>query len=208
MTNRSDVSEVCTVNQKLTGIVASAVGVLLAASSAWAANVSGLPGDRGRLGSGVQPLTQSQVHHPGWKVPGPPIALAVEAARAIASGCRQYHLGVAVVNSQGQPILGYIPDGSNPMHFYWALRKAYTAVIFKVPTSQLVAKAQHDPAFAARIKANPNFMAFIGGLPLKVNGKVIGAIGVSGSEPGHHDEQCGMIGLRKIDAALMAASPR
>jgi len=188
---------------RLAGILTGAAGILMAASSAWAVGSGGLlPGDRGRPGDGVEPLTQSQVHHPRWKVPAPPIDLAVEAAQAIASGCSQYHLGVAVVNSQGQPILGYIPNGSNPMHFYWALRKAYTAVIFKTRTSKLVDRARHDPALAARIKAGPNLMAFVGGLPLEINGKIIGAIGVSGSEPGHHDEQCGMIGYRKIEAAL------
>lgn len=193
---------------RLTCVLTCAAGLLLATSTTWAATKALLPGDRGRMADGVQPLTESHVHHPRWKVTAPPIKLAVEAAEAIASGCSQYPLGIAVVNSQGQPILGYIPDGSNPMHFYWAVRKAYTAVVFKVPTSQLVVKAQHDPAFAARIKADPNLMAFIGGLPLKVDGKVIGAIGVSGSEPGHHDEQCGMFGYRKIEAALRKQGKR
>lgn len=191
-------------NYRQTLIGTAAMALLLASPSTWAAGSNLLPGDHGQLNHGVEPLTQSHAHHPRWKVPAPPIQLAVDAAQAIAKGCKQYPLGVAIVNSQGQPILGYIPNGSNPMHFYWALRKAYTAVVFKVPTSQLVSKAQHDPAFAARLRANPNLMAFIGGLPIKENGEVIGAIGVSGSEPGHHDEQCGMYGYRMIEAALKA----
>lgn len=191
-------------NYRQTLTATAAMALLLTSPATWAAGNTLLPGDRGQLNHGVEPLKQSNVHHPRWKVPAPPIQLAVEAARAIARGCRQYPLGVAIVNSQGQPILGYIPDGSNPMHFYWALRKAYTAVVFKVPTSQLVPKAQHDPAFAARLRANPNLMALIGGLPIRENGKIIGAIGVSGSEPGHHDEQCGMYGYRIIETALKA----
>jgi uncharacterized protein GlcG (DUF336 family) len=189
-------------NKRLGGKLTVAVAVLLAASSAWAVNGSGLPGDHGRPDNGVQPVKIPELRHPRWKVAAPPIELAIDAAQAIAGGCKQYRLGIAVVNSEGQPILGYIPDGSNPMHFYFALRKAYTAVVFKVPTSQLIPKARQDAALAARIKADSNLAVFVGGLPLKVNGKVIGAIGVSGAEPGSHDEQCGMIGYRKIEAAL------
>jgi uncharacterized protein GlcG (DUF336 family) len=132
----------------------------------------------------------------------PAIALAVEAAQAIASGCKQYALGVAVVNSAGEPILVYLPDGSEPSHGYTAVRKAYTAAKLKTDTTPLVEKAQKDPEFAATIKADPNLMAFHGGLLLKAGTEVLGAIGVSGAEPGGHDDECGTIGLNKIKDRL------
>ena len=128
--------------------------------------------------------------------------MAVEAARSIAEGCKQFHLGVAVVNAEGAPVLIYIPDGSNTSHAYMAMRKAYTAVTFKVPTSQLVAKAQQDADFAAKIHANTNLLAYSGGVVLKVGDEVIGGIGVSGGEPGHHDEECALAGLEKIKDRL------
>jgi uncharacterized protein GlcG (DUF336 family) len=136
------------------------------------------------------------------KVPAPPIALALEAAQAIAQGCKQYALGLAVVDAKGLPRLVYIPDQSQSSHAYTAIRKAYTAVTFKVLTSTLVAKAQTDPAFAAQIRADPNLMAFKGGIPLFENGQLIGAIGVSGAEPGGHDEECGLIGYNAIKSQL------
>jgi len=132
----------------------------------------------------------------------PAIALAVEAAEAIAQGCRQYALGAAVVDSEGRPILVYLPDGSEPSHGYTAIRKAYTAVKMKTNTTALVEKAQKDPAFAAQFNSDPNLMAFHGGLLLKVGDEIIGAIGVSGAEPGGHDDECGMIGLNKIKDRL------
>ena len=79
-----------------------------------------------------------------------------------------------------------------------ALRKGYTAVTFKTPTSQLAAKAQQDASFAAQIKTDPSFMAYSGAILLKVGDEIIGAIAVSGAEPGHHDEECALIGLEKI----------
>jgi uncharacterized protein GlcG (DUF336 family) len=65
-----------------------------------------------------------------------------------------------------------------------------------------VEQAQKDPAFAAKIKADPNLMAFHGGLLLEVGAEVIGAIGVSGAEPGGHDDECGTIGLNRIKDRL------
>jgi len=181
----------------------AAVGIaaVLTVSTAFAAD-SGFPGDKARPGdNGVMRVNPQQTPMPPPPPPvrAPAIDLALQAALAIAQGCKQYTLGVAVVNAEGVPILTYIPDGSEAGHTYTAIRKAYTAIAFKVPTSQLISKAQQDPQFAAKIQANPNFIAFGGGIPLKVGNDIIGAIGVSGAA---HDEDCGMIGLAKIKDRL------
>jgi len=184
-----------------------------AASMAMAADSNDhLPGDSGRMGavlpSGPPPGGAAGPGGPGGggmpknTARAPAIALAVEAAEAIAQGCKQYALGAAVVDSQGRPILVYLPDGSEPGHGYTAIRKAYTAVKMKTNTTALVERAQKDPAFAAQFNSDPNLMAFHGGLLLKVGDEIIGAIGVSGAEPGGHDDECGMIGLNKIKDRL------
>ena len=181
-----------------------AAGLLIIATSAVAAP-GALPGDQGRFANGVQPVNpppRPPGPMPRATVRAPSIQLALEAAQAIARGCRQYPLGVTIVNAQGAPILIYIPNGSDPSHGYTALRKAYTAITFRAPTSQLVKKAQQDPQLAARIEADPNLMAFSGGLLLKAGDEIIGAIGVSGAEPGGHDEECGLIGWRRIKGRL------
>jgi uncharacterized protein GlcG (DUF336 family) len=178
---------------------------LLSAAATSVADSSGLPGDHGRFMDGVFPV------NPPPRPPGPmpratakapAINLAVKAAQTIAEDCKQYPLGVAVVDAAGAPTLIYTPDGSDPSHGYTALRKAYTAVTFKVATSQLVKKAQQDAAFAAKIKADPNLMAFSGGILVKAGDEIIGAIGVSGAEPGGHDEECALKGLEKIKSQL------
>ena len=171
---------------------------------------SELPGDVARPGdNGVpRPNPQPTAAVPAPRPPpppaaqAPPIELALQVARAIAQACKQYPLGVAVVNSEGAPILVYIPDGSEAAHTYTAIRKAYTTVKFKVPTSDLTIRTARDPHFAATIKADPNLIAFKGGLPLRAGNNIIGAIGVSGAEPGGHDEECGMIGIASIQDQL------
>ena len=183
-----------------------AAALLLSATFAAALGQS-LPGDTGRMMGGIPPAGP-QPRPPGGrmmmpaKAPAPPLKLALQAAEAIAEGCHQYGLGIAVVDSKGAPRLVYIPDQSTSGHAFTAIRKAYTAITFKVPTSTLVTKAQTDPAFAAKIHADPNLMAFKGGLPLTEDGQVIGAIGVSGAEPGGHDEECAMIGYNAIKSQL------
>ena len=180
--------------------------LVLGGVSAHAAG-SGLPGDNGRPMEGIpnpnpapRPAGAMPSRPPAARAPG--IDLAVEAARAIAEGCKQYRLAVAVVNSEGAPVLIYLPDGSEASHDYMAVRKAYSAVVFKMPTSQLTSKAQQDPEVAARIKADPNLVAFSGGLLLKAGDEIIGALGVSGAEPGGHDAECGAIGVDKIQSRL------
>jgi uncharacterized protein GlcG (DUF336 family) len=180
------------------------IAALLAAGAA-RADGSGLPGDHGRPGDGVpaiNPPPRPPTPMPRATARAPAIDLAVTAAQAIAAGCKQFALGVAVVNAVGEPILIYLPDGSAPSHGYMAMRKAYSAISFKAPTSQVRPKAQQDAELAAQIKANPNLVAYSGGILLKVGDETIGAIGVSGAEPGAHDEECALIGLGKIKDQL------
>ncbi len=181
--------------------------ILLSTSSALAEG-DRLPGDNGRgVNGGILPTTPQVI--PATPAPwpkvtrAPSIELAMVAAKAIAEGCKQFPLGVAVVNSEGAPILTYIPDGARAGHTFTAIRKAYSAVTLKAPTSQFTAKAQQgDADILAKLKADPNLMSYAGGIPLKVGDEIIGAIGVSGAEPGRHDERCGLIGLEKIKDQL------
>jgi uncharacterized protein GlcG (DUF336 family) len=186
-------------------MLVGAAGWVITASSALAAGGTGLPGDHGRNNDGIMPVAQAAPAQPAAQPqPQPPLPRApdigtmVKTAEAIAAECKQFKLGVTVVNAEGAPVLVYIPNGSNPSHAFTAMRKAITAVTFKTNTSALVTKGQQDPEFAAKIKADPNLLAFSGGILLKSGDDVIGAIGVSGSEPGHHDEECGLKGMAKV----------
>ena len=189
-------------NSRLVSILAGAGLALAVGGSALAAG-DRLPGDIGKPGDqGVMPTTTGPRPPARVLPPAPSVAVALKAAQAIAAGCKQYPLGIAVVNSVGGPILTYIPDGSQPLHSYMAIRKAYSALTFKANSSTMVAKAQQDPAVAAQVKADPNLVGYSGGILLKSGDKIIGAIGVSGAEPGGHDEECGMIGLAAIQGDL------
>jgi uncharacterized protein GlcG (DUF336 family) len=171
-----------------------------------------LPGDRGPMGGGARaggggggagaatdaPRPPAAPRPPDVVAPTPTMAVAMKAAQAIAEACKQYPMALAITDSQGVAKLIYVPDGSAAWHGYSAVRKAYTAVVFKTDSSKILQKAREDAETMEKFKADPNLQAQSGGLVLMVGDKLIGAIGVSGAEPGGHDEECGLVGLEKI----------
>jgi uncharacterized protein GlcG (DUF336 family) len=186
-------------------IVGSALMIAcVAAGAASAPAGNGFPGDKGRPFDGLP-------FPPGPPPPRPPerplprslaLDLSLEAAKAIVEACKGYHVGVSIIDAAGTPKLYYIPDGTDGSHAYTGFRKAYTALTFKMPTSQVGALTKTDPAVVARIKADTNLLTFAGGMVLKVGEEVIGAVGVSGAEPSAKDEECGLVGISKIEDRL------
>lgn len=137
----------------------------------------------------------------GADAPGPSLALAIEAAQAALAACAADGLkvGVSVIDSTGQPRATLSADGTSGGHVYTGVRKGLTALAFGEPTSQVSEQAKADPAVANRIA--PNMAAMAGAVPLMVNGKAIGAVGVSGASS-QQDEKCAAAGADKIKARL------
>lgn len=82
-----------------------------------------------------------------------------------------------------------------------AMDKAYTAASFRFPTSQWAdALAGFPPVVQQNILQRPRLVVFGGGIPIEVEGEVIGAIGVSGGSV-EQDEQCAAAGLAALHAS-------
>jgi uncharacterized protein GlcG (DUF336 family) len=140
---------------------------------------------------------------PDVVAPSVPIDLAVELARAIVVACKGYHVGVSILDAAGMPKLYYIADGTGGTHAYTGYRKANTALSFKMPSGQVAAAAQADPALAAKLAADSNnFVTWAGGVLIMSGKELLGAVGVSGAEPSAKDEACALEGLKKIQARL------
>ena len=176
----------------------------VAAGAASAPAGSGFPGDKGRPFDGLPfPPGPPPPRPPERPLPrSPALDLSLEAAKAIVEACKGYHVGVSIIDAAGTPKLYYIPDGTDGSHAYTGFRKAYTALTFKMPTSQVGALTKTDPAVVARIKADTNLLTFAGGMVLKAGEDIIGAVGVSGAEPSAKDEECGLVGISKIKDRL------
>jgi uncharacterized protein GlcG (DUF336 family) len=181
------------------------------AIATWAASAdetkeksAAFPGDIGRPFDGL-PLPNGPARRSPWPSRPPParalaLDLALQAAQEAVAACTGSHVGVAIIDAGGTPKLYYIPDGTAGFHAYTGFRKAYTALVFKMPTSELGTLSKTDASIAAKITADTNFLSFAGGVPIRVGDEIIGAIGVSGAEPSSIDEKCANAGLAKIQA--------
>ena len=161
----------------------------------------------GTFGSGPPPTppppgAPTPAARPRIPARGPSIDLAYEAAKAAIASCTGKPIGVAVVDKSGQAKLVYIPDGSVTDNASTAIRKANTALLIGAPSNQLYARATADKTLATKVLNNPNYIIWGGGLPIMVNGEVIGAIGVSGGGPEGIDDGCAKAGLDAIQDRL------
>jgi uncharacterized protein GlcG (DUF336 family) len=187
------------------------IAALLIAASTSAtpapATTSRFPGDMDRPFDGlpVPPGPRPPRPPEGEPAKAPSLELALEAAKAVVEACKGFHVGVSVIDASGAPKLYYITDGAKGSHAYVGFRKAYTALTFKMPTSQVAALSKTDSAVAGKIVADTNLLSWAGGIPLMAGDEVIGAIGVSGAEPSAKDEECGLVGANKIKDRLKSA---
>jgi uncharacterized protein GlcG (DUF336 family) len=121
------------------------------------------------------------------------------ASEGVASCQRQgYAETIVVVDADGvrQAVLRGDRAGSHSLDS--ANDKAYTAATFKSDTGALVERAKTVPGFAALFTQIPHLVLFGGGIVIKLNDEVIGAIGAAGAPGANLDEACARAGLDKI----------
>lgn len=87
---------------------------------------------------------------------------------------------IAVVDAQGGNILFHRMDGSLPASTGLAAGKAWTAAAYRMGTDELGAAAQPGGMLFGAGHTDIRVVLFGGGLPCRVGGAVIGAIGISG----------------------------
>src|SRR5580693_4712491 len=90
-------------------------------------------------------------------------------------------MNVAVVDGGGN-LVAHVPmDGAWIGSIDISQKKAYTSRAFDISTKDLAAHSQSGGQFFGIHASNDGrIMIFAGGIPLKKDGKVVGAIGVSG----------------------------
>jgi len=104
---------------------------------------------------------------------------------------------VAVVDSSGTLMALLRADGAFSASVEIARDKAYTAATFGVSTDQLCAALNQNEILREGIALRPNIILFGGGLPIKEEQQVIGAIGVSGGSE-DEDRACAEAGVRAL----------
>jgi uncharacterized protein GlcG (DUF336 family) len=92
-------------------------------------------------------------------------------------------------------------DGAPILSIEMAQNKAYTA-LFGVSTQDFFNFIQGDPSLLAGIPTLARVAAWGGGFPIKVNGEVVGAIGLSGAPAVQNDVDCARAALALISDAM------
>jgi uncharacterized protein GlcG (DUF336 family) len=107
-----------------------------------------------------------------------------------------YGVSVVVVDRAGNTIVALRSDKAGPHTMENARRKAYTAMTFRVSTTEYAKRyADNNPVVHQQVTL-PNVIAIPGGLPIKAGDEVIGGVGLSGT-PGK-DEPCVQAGIDKV----------
>jgi len=133
---------------------------------------------------------------------GPPITLEQAkkpAAAALAEAAKnKWTMAVAIVDTSGNLVYYEKMDNTQIASATVAIDKARAAAIYKRPT-----KAMQDALAAGgtglRILRLRDAMPVEGGIPLVIDGKIVGAIGVSG-DSSEHDNLCATAGAAVINA--------
>src|ERR1700733_5544270 len=113
--------------------------------------------------------------------------LVVKAAVAKAKEIGQ-PMNVAVVDAGANLTAFTRMDGAWLGSIDIAINKAFTAKAFDISTQALGENSQPgDQFFGIHVSNHTRVMIFAGGLPIKENGQVVGAVGVSGGS-GEQDE--------------------
>lgn len=88
---------------------------------------------------------------------------------------------IAVVDTGGNLVAQVRMDGAWIGSIDIALNKAFTSRAFDIATKDLAKLSQPgNPFYGIHVSNHGRVMIFAGGMPLKRDGKVVGAIGVSG----------------------------
>ncbi|HEV7878490.1 heme-binding protein [Bradyrhizobium sp.] len=115
-------------------------------------------------------------------------------ARARAIGVSE---NVAILDDGGNLKAFSRMDGAPILSIEIAQNKAYTA-LFGVPTQDFFNFIQRDPSLLAGIPTLARVAAYGGGFPIKVDGEIVGAIGVSGAPMVQNDVDCARAALALV----------
>ncbi|WP_435060254.1 GlcG/HbpS family heme-binding protein [Streptomyces sp. bgisy060] len=124
------------------------------------------------------------------------IEAAVKAARATldAAGAEGQRVSVAVVDRNGNTLVTLRGDGAGPQSYESAVKKAFTAVSWNAPTSELAERLTNAP----NLKDIPGTLFLGGGAPVTAKGAPIAGIGVAGAPSGDLDEKFARIGVASL----------
>ena len=132
-----------------------------------------------------------------------PMSMAGKAIQASLDACKKdgYRVSVSIVDRAGVLRAMGRADGAGPHTVDSSRKKAYTAASLRRPTTELAELINKVPTLQALREMNEEVLILGGGLPIEIDGEVVGGIGVGGAPGAHLDDACAQAGLDAIGAA-------
>src|SRR6185436_11546569 len=112
---------------------------------------------------------------------------------------------IAVVDAGGHVILVERIDGTFPAGADISVGKARTSVMFKRPTKGIEDTINKGRDAMIPVAAVTWFTPLQGGIPITVNGEIVGGIGVSGASSAQQDEEIAIAGAKALETPAAAA---
>jgi glc operon protein GlcG len=160
-----------------------------------------------RFATATTPKTN--ISNPEWVVGGRGAAnvfdgnqISLAAAKKVARVCRDWaaakggSMSLYIIDNAGELVHMERMDGQVFNNIRTALLKAQTSLRSRVPTSVYTAQGRNNPQGQTRTIAQFEFFTNSGGIPIVVDGQMIGAVGVGGGAGGGGDENCAIEGLK------------
>jgi uncharacterized protein GlcG (DUF336 family) len=144
-------------------------------------------------------------------IAAPAELLSVAEAHVIIEGAIAYareknvRMGVVVLDTSGEIIAGERMDGASGRNVRFAEGKAFASVTYRNTTQALseTYKTRPDRYFGIMNMYGSKVYLVGGGVPLAVDGKLVGAVGVAGLAE-FEDERAGRAGIAAWDKARAA----
>jgi glc operon protein GlcG len=114
---------------------------------------------------------------------------------------------VAVVDDGGNLMALERLDGTFSAGANISIGKAKTAVMFKKPTRFFEELINSSGKGRTVMTALENFTPLIGGIPITVDGQIVGGVGVSGAATADQDEQLALAGSKAFEGGALSGAP-
>jgi glc operon protein GlcG len=127
--------------------------------------------------------------------------ISLATAKKVARACREWAtskggtMSLYIIDNAGEFVHMERMDGQVFNNIRTALLKAQSSLKTRQPTSVNAAQLKNNPAGTPRTTTYFNLFTNAGGIPIVVDGQMIGAIGVGGGAGGG-DENCAIEGLK------------
>ena len=125
---------------------------------------------------------------------------ALEAAQAALSSCEAegYRVSVTVVDASGNQKVLLKSDGAGPHTLASSFGKAFTSASMRSATGDIAANIADNDELDELRAMDERILILAGGLPIQVEGEVVGGIGVGGAPGGNLDAACAQAGIDAI----------